>query len=87
MQFQDCETSHASVRVTRRIMKFSWRQRSLNGKKETRLVRWRDGERPAGRKRRGGRERKMRVEARSERKAKQKRGATGVKRQKSREAR
>ena len=23
MQFQDCETSHASVRVTRRIMKFS----------------------------------------------------------------
>lgn len=63
---------------------------------ETKVVKWKKGDKAGEMERwrkasgeeegRGG-ERKMRVEARSERKAKQKRGATGVKRQKSREAR
>lgn len=63
---------------------------------ETKVVKWKKGDKAgemerwrkaSGEEEGGGRERKMRVEARSERKAKQKRGATGVKRQKSREAR
>lgn len=75
MQFQDCETSHASVRVTRRVMKFSWKQRSLNGKKET------GREMEKGQR---GKKKNARVEAKGKQSKSEERG---VKRQKSREAR